>query len=1189
MSSPLTSDAGLSSAIITHMDDVCDRFELAWQAGLRPRIEDYLDETPDPERSLLLQGLLVLDLAYRRRQGEQPAAEEYVTRFPESVDLVTAVLSEEGSSVPPVFSLTAEFSRSRSQGSFSDSDGTIGQRSGKESRESVRPEVAGYEILEELGRGGMGVVYQARHQQLNRLVALKVIRAGIDATPRDRERFQVEAEAVARLRHVNILQIYEIGEAAGLPFVALELLAGGSLADRLRSTPQPALQAAELLVTLARAIDAAHRAGIVHRDLKPSNVLFDREGTPKIVDFGLAKLLEQEDGQTESGQIVGCPSYMAPEQARGKIKEIGPAADVYALGAILYEMLTGRPPFKAPTPMETAIQVIHDEPVPPCRLLPRVPRDLETICLKCLRKEPQKRYASAEELADDLCRYLDNRPIRARRVPLWERGAKWVRRHPATATLIGLAAAAGVMLGAGLLHQDAQRRNQERIEAERVAGRGAECDQELFKALAAVAEKKWTDAKLILAPLLQSLKGEPRLGSHRKRADTLLAQVEQGIQAEEHQRQDQRRYDLFLQRRNEAFFHETQFTGLDLPANLQATRAAVQEALRLFAVPGAGDSWTQSELPASLAPSERDAIVAGCYELLLVLAEAVAQTLPGEDAGVQADRGLRILDQAARLRPEPTRAYHWARAACLAHKGDGASAARQRAEADRLRSTTALDHFLDGQEHYRRRDWAAALRDFDTVLRLQPDHFWAQCLAAICALQKKSPAEAKAGLNVCIRREPGFVWLYLLRAYASGQVAALALDTAKLFPAQAGDLKAGAEYQFAAAEDDSRAAIEMLDRKPNDDLRYILLVNRGVMRYQGHRLEEAVEDLQEAIGRNDRQYEAIVTLAQVYQEQKKSDLAVEQFTRAIRLKPDYSPLFRERAGVQLVRDDPAPEHLAAALRDLDEAVKHEPPGSPILASDQTRRGELLRRMRRYEEALSACDAALRVKPGHADAHRLRILVLLDLKRFDEVIQSCENPLAEGKPWAGLHEVRGQARAGRQDFAGAIADYTLALEERPGQTRVLISRGLTYLVTDAPRLALSDFEEVLRLDPSSSDAQIGRGSARVRLGDHRAAVADAEDALRLGTPSARLFYNAARIYAQAALAVTSEVRGKGRDAVILVNKYQDRAVALVSEALQMLPSGQRAEFWRNQIQTDPALRSLSARLRFAGMAPPIPKE
>ena len=282
---------------------------------------------------------------------------------------------------------------------------------------AYRPTIPGYELLEKLGEGGMGVVYLARQTGLNRMVAVKMIRGGQQARPEHFARFRLEAEAVAQLRHPHIIQIYEIGSVEDLPFVSLELLEGGSLADRLDGTPQPGRQAAALLITLAGAIQAAHDAGIVHRDLKPANVLFTDEGLPKITDFGLAKRMESDSRQTETGQIMGSPSYMAPEQARGHTKEVGPAADIYALGAILYELLTGRPPFKGETPIETVRQVIDDEVVLPSRLVPRIAADLETICLKCLDKDPSRRYHSAAALADDLERYHNGETILARRTP----------------------------------------------------------------------------------------------------------------------------------------------------------------------------------------------------------------------------------------------------------------------------------------------------------------------------------------------------------------------------------------------------------------------------------------------------------------------------------------------------------------------------------------------------------------------------------------------------------------------------------------------------------------------------------------------------------------------------------------------------------------------------------------------------
>jgi WD40 repeat protein/tRNA A-37 threonylcarbamoyl transferase component Bud32 len=296
--------------------------------------------------------------------------------------------------------------------------------------------IPGYDVLGELGRGGMGVVYKARQLKLRRLVALKMILSGVHAGGAERQRFLAEAEAVARLQHPNIVQIHEIGEADGHPFFSLEFCPGGSLAGKLNGTPLPPGQAAALVETLARAVQAAHEAGVVHRDLKPANVLLLADGTPKITDFGLAKKLDDAAAQTASGAIMGTPSYMAPEQAEGKSKGIGPAADVYALGAVLYEVLTGRPPFRAATSLDTVLQVISEEPVPPSRLLPRLPRDLETICLKCLHKEPAKRYASAAELADDLQRFQKGEPIRARPVGRAERAWRWCRRNPAVAGLL---------------------------------------------------------------------------------------------------------------------------------------------------------------------------------------------------------------------------------------------------------------------------------------------------------------------------------------------------------------------------------------------------------------------------------------------------------------------------------------------------------------------------------------------------------------------------------------------------------------------------------------------------------------------------------------------------------------------------------------------------------------------------------
>ncbi len=306
------------------------------------------------------------------------------------------------------------------------------------------PEFIGeYELLGQIGQGGMGIVYKARHRRLRREVAVKTMKAGSGASSEVRDRFRREAEAMALLQHRNIVQIFEVGEEEGAPFLVMEYVDGVTLARKLAGTPLPPGEAADLVQTLAQAVAYAHQRGVLHRDLTPTNVLLQAQGlqplglgSPKIADFGLARLLLGDSTLTQTGVVMGTPSYLAPEQADGKGKDAGPAADTYALGAILYECLTGRPPFKAATALETIKQVVNDDPVPPRQLQPRTPRDLETICLKCLEKSPQRRYADADALARDLGHFLAGESIDARRTGLLGRAGRWGRRRPLVAGLL---------------------------------------------------------------------------------------------------------------------------------------------------------------------------------------------------------------------------------------------------------------------------------------------------------------------------------------------------------------------------------------------------------------------------------------------------------------------------------------------------------------------------------------------------------------------------------------------------------------------------------------------------------------------------------------------------------------------------------------------------------------------------------
>jgi WD40 repeat protein len=396
------------------VDRISDAFEAAWRAGgPRPRIEDFWSATDEPARSALLRELVAAEIELRRAAGERPEAADYLDRFLGSAEVLMGLFG----------ATEAETERA----AVADAAPEV-------------PRLPGYLIVEELGRGGMGVVFLARQERLGRTVALKMILAADQGSTEAVARFLAEARLIARLKHPYIVEIYQVGDQDGRPYLELEYLEGGSLADRLRGSPWPARQAAELVRAIATGIGAAHRLGIVHRDLKPANILLAADGTPKITDFGLAKGIGLETGLTRSDAIIGTPAYMAPEQAKGQGRDAGPAADIHALGAILYELLTGLPPFRAATALETLERVRSAEGIPPRRLDPKLPRDLETICLRCLEKEPHKRFATAEELADELGRFLDGQPIRCRPIGQGTRLWRWCLRNKAVAVASGLAA-----------------------------------------------------------------------------------------------------------------------------------------------------------------------------------------------------------------------------------------------------------------------------------------------------------------------------------------------------------------------------------------------------------------------------------------------------------------------------------------------------------------------------------------------------------------------------------------------------------------------------------------------------------------------------------------------------------------------------------------------------------------------------
>lgn len=1043
--------------------------------------------------------------------------------------------------------------------------------------DAVWPSVAGYEILGELGRGNMGVVYKARQVSLNRLVALKMVRTGAHAGQQELKRFLAEAQLVARLQHPNFVQVFEVGVQDGLPFFSMELIEGGNLKDKLAGKPLPFRQAARLICTLAQAMGVAHQNGVVHRDLKPANILLGAAGSreshfhglqsdvevgelgfrlymPKITDFGLAKQLQQDGGQTESGVIMGTPNYMAPEQAEGRSRDVGPPADVYALGAILYELLTGQPPYNAESPAETILQIFHREPISPSRLQPRLPRDLETICLRCLQKDPHRRYATAQELADDIGRFLASEPIVARPASPAELVWKWARRHPVLATV----ASCGVMavmalVGLSLVHQADLEEKLIQARADEGNARKAEEDAQTLSRLAelraqgkellhggerAIAARDWRTAEIQLLLARDKLSAAPELSDLKAIADRLLGQATLQVT-------DRKRYQSFLHYRDQALFHATLFTGTDLATSLHETRTAAAAALSLFGV--TLDSDSQPALAGTALDTNQQAEVrAGCYEMLMVLADAVAQPLPEQNEQTrqqQARDAIKILKRAAASGPA-TRAYHLRHAHFLRQAGDLDAALVESVRGKTLQPVDVLDYFLVGNEAYRQGNVSDAIVHLEKALQLQPEHFWAGYYLGLCRLKTGRPDLATMAFTTCLSRQPDFAWLNLLRASAW---------------AERGD--------FANAEADFR---EALKRPLDDAARYALLVNRGVLRIRQERLDEAGADFAQAIALKPELYQAYVNHAQVFVKQEKVDEAIALLDKAIAREPALATLYRTRARLQIQQ-----QAFAVALEDLDKAIVLAGAGAtPAVADDHVDRGRLLYRAKNYEGAVQACESALKIQARNAAAHFVRAEALLALNRPGEALPSLDAAVAIGPADANLFCARASLHARLGKYAQAVADYTKALELEPNAA-TYTARGWAFLVTDARRLALPDFEQAIRLKPELGDAYTGRGFILVLQLKVRDGVKDAEEAIRRGPATPRLLYSAARIFAQAAVSPEITLRE--------TSHYKDRAVELLRSALDLVPVAERASFWTKYVAPDTALNPIRAHARFHQLA------
>ena len=870
------------------------------------------------------------------------------------------------------------------------------------------PRISGYDVEALLGRGGMGVIYKARQHRLNRVVALKMLIAGAYAGPRERARFQREAEAVGSLHHANIVPVYDVGDHEGCPYFTMELLEGGSLAQTLAGTPQPARHAAAYLITLAEAVQAAHQADIVHRDLKPANILLMADGTPKIADFGLARQFEGQPALTLSEVQIGTPSYMAPEQVNGIAGTIGPAADIYGLGALLYEMLTGRPPFRGESAVETQRQVIHDEPVSPSRLNTRVPRDLETICLKCLSKEPERRYGSAAELADDLRRFEQGRPIRARPVGWGQRSWRWCRRNPIAAALaMTLLALVSLAVGGGLWI--------ERQGAER-QGRAREAVE---AALAQVGDLRreghWLEADAVLTHARSRL-DEAGSSDLRRRLTQAEADLELAAGLERIRLTpaiDGSRFDYRTMA--EAYAQAFERAGLDVRSDIEAAAARIRDSNLRRQLVMALDHWAY-----------------------------VADAL--EDRRSMA----RFLDLARRADPDPQWGDRFREPALWGNRD------RLRRLAAEVKQRLVGEAFENGPPTPLVTLLAKKLgqqdRQAEPLLRAaqwrHPEDFWLN-FALGEALREREPAEAVGFYRAALAMRPTVAAVY--SEVGMAQFRQGLLDEAVLAHRKAIDLEpnVGARHQLLGlclhakgqldlAMAEYRRAIQ-LDQKP-----IASHYNLGLCLHAKGQIDEAIAEFRRAIQLDPELSAAHVGLGSCWLARGQLDEAMAEYRRAIQLDPGAAAAHHQLGRCWKDRgqlDEAMVEFRRAIELDSKLAVAHHNLGRCLHA-----RGQVDLAMAEFRRAIE-CDPKLAV------AHHNLGLCLQERGQLDEAITEYRRAV----------QLEPKTASGHKSLA-----ESLLRSGRFGEARTAVCRGLDLLPAQEPlrpalRETLKRCEQMLALD------------------------------------------------------------------------------------------------------------------------------